>query len=919
MIFTESITHFPVPFEPELGVQVSTLYDALPDDAIRLVTGIAGSSPYLRQLLERHCDWLLDHWQETPEDAVKAAMILAGDIGPALRISKGRVALVLALCDLSHMRAMEWVTDKLTEFADFAVETALNAELRVAVDQGKLKGATLNDGAAAGVFVLAMGKMGAHELNYSSDIDLIFLFDDSLYPLDEVADYRSIFVKVTQRVFALLSKATVDGYVFRTDLRLRPNPSVTVVCPAMRATEGYYLREGRTWERAAFIKARVCAGNMASGQGFLNRMQDFIWRRHLDFAALGEIEGLLTQSREHKGLTGPVTLKGHNMKLGRGGIREIEFFAQAHQMIFGGRHNELREISTQGALRVLANDGRISRDKADMLVTALRHHRKIEHRIQMLRDAQTHSIPTNPEDLERLRALSGYETVDDFATDVVAQLQITRDATDTLAPSVDPSVVATPKQLDRFDQWRVLPAFRNERAVDVFEGQLPHIWALAQNSSNPEQALEYFESFLSGLNSGVQLFSLFERKPEVLEQVFHVTSLSKQLGTTLARQVLVLDGLADTGPDAIAPDVAGYHAGLAERLPDGADFETVLIEMRAWKSEEQFKIVYAQLTQLIPTKRAEQAFTDLAEVCLQVCLDQSVSEAQRRWGGIAGSSVAVLAMGKMGSRQMTANSDLDVIVIYDGDPDAVSSVKALDIRTYYQRVTRTLVSALSSSMTYGRLYEVDMRLRPSGRAGTVATSLAGFTDYQHNKAWVWEHLALTRARVVAGDADLCLRIADVRRDVLSKAHDRAKVSKEVREMRERIAQLRIDKPHNWPVKKPLGGVLDLELLAQSLSLLDNGNKLRPLDQFRHALAQGAISPADADRLTTSLNLFTKIEHLKRLLGVESFDTRDLSDAAASLFTTITHIGSLSLIEQRIEQDLSVNAALITKVMEKLSV
>lgn len=918
MIFQHAIPHFPIPFDPKIGNDVAALYSALPDETQRLIAGIAGSSPYLGRLLEKHRDWLLDHWRDSPEDAVAAAMVLEGEVGIALRIAKGRVALVLALCDLSDIREMEWVTDWLTRFADFAVQSALDAELRVMVDRGKLDGALLNDNAAAGVFVLAMGKMGAHELNYSSDIDLIFLFDDTRYPDDEVSAYRSIFVTVTQKVFALLSKATIDGYVFRTDLRLRPNPSVTVVCPAMQAAEGYYIREGRTWERAAFIKARVCAGDKVASQGFLDRMQNFIWRRELDYAAIGEIEGLLVQAREHKGLTGPVTLEGHNMKLGRGGIREIEFFAQAHQMIFGGRHAELRHITTQGALRGLADDGRIAREKAELLITALKHHRKIEHRIQMVRDAQTHSIPTNAEDLERLRALSGYENLNAFEANVVAQLQITRDETDTLAPSVDHSAMPTTDQLDRFDEWRALPAFRHERAVEVFETQLPHIWDLAQTAVNPEQALEYFESFLSGLNSGVQLFSLFERKPEVLAQVFHVVSLSKQLGGSLAKQVSVLDGLADTGPDAIAADIAGYHAGFTERLPKGADFETVLIELRAYKSEEKFKIIYAQLTQLISTKRAEEAFTNLAEVCLQICLDQSVSEAVRRWGSIADSSVAVLAMGKMGSRQMTANSDLDVIVIYDGDPDAISDKKDLDIRTYYQRVTRTLVSAVSSSMTYGRLYEVDMRLRPSGRAGTVATSLDSFVEYQNNKAWVWEHLALTRARVVAGDTGLRERIATVRRDVLGKAQDRVKISTEVGEMRDRIAKLKIEKPHNWPVKKPLGGVLDLELLAQSFSLLDNGNNRRPLDQLRHALAQGAITPDDADRLTTSLNLFSKIEHLKRLLGVESFDTRDLSDAAIELFTKTTRIGSVGLIEQRIAKDLSLNAALIQKLMQKMS-
>lgn len=914
MIFQHEIPHFPLPYDAQLGEQVAQMYGDISPDARKLIIGIAGSSQYLRSLLERHVDWVLEHWDQTPEDAVKAAQVLTGDVGTGLRLAKARTALVLALCDLGHIRPMEWITKHLTHFADFSVQTALDSELRALVERGKLDGQSLNDGASAGMFVLAMGKMGAHELNYSSDIDLIFLFDDTRYPTDDVMEYRALFVKVTQKVFALLSKTTIDGYVFRTDLRLRPNPSVTVVCPAMRAAEAYYVREGRTWERAAFIKARVCAGDKNAGEGFLSRMTNFIWRRELDFAAIGEIEGLLVHSREHKGLTGPVTLEGHNMKLGRGGIREIEFFAQAHQMIFGGRHSELREISTQGALRALADQDRISQQKAETLITALRHHRKIEHRIQMLRDAQTHSIPTNPEELECLRALSGYETINAFEADVVHHLQVTRDATDTLAASEEQVPEPTDQQKDRFEQWREMPAFRADRAVEVFETQLQEIWNLAQHAPNPEQALHYFEHFLSGLNSGVQLFSLFERRPDVLAQVFHVTSLSKQLGSALAHQVSVLDGLADTGPDAISPDLAGFRAALQSRLPEDADFETTLIETRAWKSEEQFKIVYAQLTQLISTQRAEEAFSDLAQACIQICLDQSLSEAVRRYGEIKGGSVAILAMGKMGSRQMTCTSDLDIIVIYDGDPDAVSSVKELDIRTYFQKVTRTLVSALSSSMSYGRLYEVDMRLRPSGRAGTVATSLEGFKDYQHNKAWVWEHLALTRARVVAGDPVLSEAIDQVREQVLAQENDREKISREVGEMRERIAKLVVDKEQSWPVKKPLGGVLDLELLAQSLSLLGEPSNRKPINQIRAALKAGNISESDADCLIESLDLFGKIEHLKRLLGIEKFVVKNLSDAAIELFLETTGIKSLSLIDRRIEQSLAINKKLVEKLM-----
>ena len=346
MIFKEHILHFPIPFDPSVGENMKSVYSDLPSETQKLIRGVAGSSSYLKKLLEQHSEWLLTHWEFSPDNAILAARKLDGNLDIALRIAKARTALVLALIDLSHLRPLEWITENLTNFADFAVQSALKSELELCVSNSKIKKKFLNENNSAGIFVLAMGKMGAHELNYSSDIDLIFLFDGSQFPEEEISDYRSIFIKITQKVFSLISKNTAHGYVFRTDLRLRPNPSVTSVCPTMQSAEAYYIREGRTWERAAFIKARVCAGNKTIGNNFLQRMQKFIWRQELDFAAIGEIEQLLIQSRQHKEISGPITVEGHNLKFGQGGIREIEFFAQAHQLIYVGRHQDLRQIST---------------------------------------------------------------------------------------------------------------------------------------------------------------------------------------------------------------------------------------------------------------------------------------------------------------------------------------------------------------------------------------------------------------------------------------------------------------------------------------------------------------------------------------------------------------------------------------------
>ena len=516
--------------------------------------------------------------------------------------------------------------------------------------------------------------------------------------------------------------------------------------------------------------------------------------------------------------------------------------------------------------------------------------------------------------MRRLSALTGYERLEDFENDIISHLRKAYSATETASRIYDKNIAPTNQQKILFNKWSKLQAFRSERAVEVFETQLQYIWDYAQETKDPDEVLDYFGYFLSGLTSGVQLFSLFERRPDILKKVIYVTSLSKQLADALAKQVSVLDGLADSGPDAIPSNLDGFKKSLKARLLNTKDFETILTNTRAWKSEEHFKIIFAQLTQIITSRRAEQAYSDLAETCLSLCLDQALSETKRRFGEIAGSSVAILAMGKMGSQEMSCTSDLDIIVIYDGNTDSVSSFKDLDIRTYFQKVTRTLISGLSSSMSYGRLYEVDMRLRPSGRAGTVATSLEGFINYQKTKAWLWERLALTRARVVVGDQKLCNKIDRALIDILNQKNNSKEISIEVNEMRQRISKLEIDKKQKWQIKKPLGGILDLELLAQSLTLLTNGRDHKPADQLNNAFSNAIISQIDFDILFTSLELFSTIEHLKRLLGMKEFNTDNLSISAIELFQKTTGIKSLNFIDKKIEDSLNNNSKLIEKLM-----
>jgi len=361
-------------------------------------------------LISKEAEWLEGALQ-TPEAAL--ADVLAAPqtledatLNAGLRQGKRRVALLAALADLGGAWSLEQVTGALTDYADAAAHAALRVAVGAQIRRGKLPGLVPEDAeTGGGMTVLAMGKMGAGELNYSSDIDLICLFDEGRYDADDFQEARAGLIKATRAMAASLNDITGDGYVFRTDLRLRPDPAVTPVCVGLLAAERYYESLGRTWERAAYIKARPCAGDIGVGEGFLRTLRPFVWRRHLDFAAIQDAHDMRLAIREHKGLGGPITLPGHNMKLGRGGIREIEFFTQTRQLIAGGRDEDLRVRGTKDGLAVLAAKGWVPQDAADSLTDHYTFHRTVEHRLQMVQDAQTHTLPQTPEGMARIAAM----------------------------------------------------------------------------------------------------------------------------------------------------------------------------------------------------------------------------------------------------------------------------------------------------------------------------------------------------------------------------------------------------------------------------------------------------------------------------------------------------------------------------------
>jgi glutamate-ammonia-ligase adenylyltransferase len=882
MTFSSRITRLPIPFDVAAAADIRADVPDLGHEIMALVTATAGCSPYLRGLMLREVDWLAQGLAN-PEAELDAVLGGLDEVAPdglalALRQAKRRVALIAGLCDLGGVWPLEVVTGALTRLADRAVHLALTTQVAEEIRRGKLPGAGPDDAATAGGMVaLAMGKMGAGELNYSSDIDLICLFDETRYPGVE-HEARASFIKVARRMTAILSDAT-DGYVFRTDLRLRPDASVTPVCLSMAGAEAYYEAEGRTWERAAYIKARPCGGDLAAGDRFLKGLTPFVWRKHLDFVAIQDAHDMRLRIRDHRRLHGPITVEGHNMKLGAGGIREIEFFTQTRQLIAGGRDASLRDRSTVGGLAALAAKGWVPEEVATDLTTLYRAHRELEHRLQMVNDAQTHSMPVTAEGVARIAAFSG-QIEADFRRDLLDRLHRTDRLTEGFfapgqaeeGPELSEAAQAITKG------WQSYPALRSDRAQAIFRRLRPRLLRELSRTANPDETLVALDGFLQGLPAGVQIFSLFEANPTLIELIVDIAGSAPGLARHLARNASVLDGVIGGSFWGAWPGLAALRSELDGRLAQAGDYEARLNEARRWMKEWHFRIGVHHLRGLIDGFEAGKQYSDLAEAVVAVIWDTVVADFARKHGPMPGRGAVVLGMGSMGAARLNAGSDLDLIVIYDPQGVEVSDgPRPLAARPYYARLTQALVTALTAQMPEGRLYEVDMRLRPSGRQGPVATSLASFRTYQEHEAWTWEHLALTRARVLAGEATLAGEVEALRREILTLKGQGAAVRADVASMRVRVQEAK-PAQGGWDAKNGAGRIMDIELGAQTVALIA-GSPVRGVERQIAAGAGRILPETDAQALLTGYRLLWRLHAAGRLLTDGVLDVGALGQGA----------------------------------------
>jgi glutamate-ammonia-ligase adenylyltransferase len=926
------------------------------DPVRRLLGGILAGSPYLSGLIKRDPVCFQRLLSEAPEAARArlledvahraAASGTVAELMAALRIFKTEIALLTALADLGGVWALQDVTGTLTTAADAAVQNAVRFLFRQATARGDwLAGENAGEPeATSGYIVLGMGKYGAFELNYSSDIDLIVFYDRERLRLRDGIEPQPFFVRMTRELVRILHERTGDGYVFRTDLRLRPDPGATQIVMNTDAALTYYESFGQNWERAAMIKARPVAGDIAAGQELLGELAPFIWRKYLDFAAIADIHAMKRQIHAHRGFAS-IGVAGHNIKLGRGGIREIEFFAQTQQLIAGGRQLDLRIPTTLTALERLADRKWIKPKVRDDLARSYVYLRTIEHRLQMVADEQTHELPSSPEALAAFARFAGYATIEAFSADLLAYLEtvqrhyavlfedmpeLTRDGANMVfaGEQDDPQTLETLSRMGYSQPHQVTasirgwhhgryPAVRSAKARErLTEVQTALIEALAE-TANPDGAFASFDRFLAQLPSGIQLFSLLRANPGLLRLVADIMGSAPRLARILSRRARVLDAVLDPRVIGTLPSEEELDKLIRQDLLDARDLQEVLDRARVVGNEQMFLIGVRLLTGIITASQAGRGYALLADRLIAALQDEVERDFARVHGTIPGGAAAVVAMGKLGSREMTASSDLDLIIIYDCDADVQQSdgERPLAPSQYYARLTQRLISALSAPTAEGQLYEVDLRLRPSGQKGPVATRLDSFIDYQATSAWTWEHMALTRARVLTGSPEMRAKVERAIRDVLVRQRDRAVIAKDVRDMRARIAAEK-GADDIWDLKQVRGGLVDIEFMAQHLQLVHGAAHPEVLDQNTIAALQkldgAALVPAGAGPLLIeAAKKINDINQIVRLCVDGAFRPDQASAGLKGLLVRAVDAPDFA----RLEADLKQMAAEVAGVFE----
>ena len=921
------------------------LADVETDAAGRAVLdAVFGNSPYLGRCLAQETDSLRAFLAEGPDAAFAALMAdteqaLAREtsqnrVMTELRRAKRRAALIAGLADIAHLWPLEKVTGALTDMAEESLHVAARYVLGAAAAQGAIELADASDPEKdSGYVILGMGKLGARELNYSSDIDLIVLYDADKVRGAAPEAMGPVFVRATRQLVHFVDARTADGYVFRTDLRLRPDPGATPIAVSAEAAEAYYESVGQNWERAAMIKARPVAGDIEAGERFLHHLRPYIWRKNLDFAAIQDVHSIKRQINAHRG-GARIAINGHNIKLGRGGIREIEFFCQTQQLIWGGRIPKLRSRGTVATLAALTEFERIDRPTAEEMTAAYGFLRRLEHRLQMVNDEQTHDMPRSDEGVDAIAAFMGYDSGAAFRTDLLHHLgrveyhyaHLFEESPELGAGGAlvftggenHPDTVKTLEEMGFADGGSISNIVRNwhhgryratrsERARQILTELMPRLLQAFAGTANPDKAFARFDEFVAGLPAGVQIFSLFHANPAMLDMVAEVMGGAPRIADWLRRNPSLLDSVLTGDFMELLGPREDLAAELEAMLAQANDYEDVLELTRRWTNDQKFRVGVQILRGVVGGAAAGEALTAVADTVLAALLPRVEQEFARRHGRVRGGGMAIVALGKLGSGELSPTSDLDLVFVYDHAEDAEASdgKKPLAPGIWFARLCQRLISAITAPTAEGRLYEIDMRLRPSGNAGPTASRLDGFGRYYREEAWTWEHMALTRARVVASTSpEITDRTADIVQRILTAPRDADRLLVDVADMR-----LRIAKQHKgqspWNVKHHPGGLVDVEFITQYLQLLHapahseilDGNTAERLRRLGEA---GALDMREAEDLIKGLDLWWRLQDALRLIVPDGLDDANIPDSTKAALARAVAQGDFETLTAAME-------------------
>lgn len=846
-------------------------------------------------------------WEDLCADARSKVGSSQKDLVPELRRLKAAAALHIAICEICGWWELHKITREWSKFADMCIRAALSTVLLDEHAKGNVSlGDTDDPEKDCGIFVLALGKLGAFELNFSSDIDLMVLFDPDVVPYTGNKSPQEFAVKVAKNIVAVLDQRTPDGYVFRTDLRLRPDPSSTAIAVNVVAAEQYYESWGQNWERSALIKARPVAGDISCAEQFLSNLEPFIWRKSLDFYAIQDIHSIKRQMYAAKGGS-EVNVLGHDLKTGRGGIREIEFFAQIQQLIWGGRNPDLRTPATINALEALLSHQVIEANVLNELTESYVFLRHLENRLQMIGDEQTQRVPADDEGARRLACFFGYEEFEDFSGDVVSHLRTVESHYADLfedSPSLafegnlvftgaehDPETLnnlerlgfenaETVSRLVRDWHYGKYRATKSTKSRQLLTELMPVIILAFSKTKQPDRAFIKFDQFLQGLPAGVQIFSIFQRNTDVLELVAEIMGNAPRLADFLTSSPQRLDYVVDPEFFSPLPSADYLRQELRDLLDSFDEFELKLDASRRWTNDMRFRVGVQALRGDALVQKAATALSEIAEATIQLLTEEVAKEFEAQFGKIKDGAFAVIGYGKLGAKELTPTSDLDLVFVYDGSADHTSEggSRSLPTTAYYLRFAQRLYSALTVMTAEGRLYDVDMRLRPAGDQGPFAASYEAYAKYLEEDAWTWERLALMRARVVYDSGGLTARLATARHRALCGLTDSKVVAQAIQDMRERI-QANAGQRHDWDTKRVPGGQMDTEFLLTFYALeaaKARDEQVSPMTSDLLDLIEefDRLSASDATVVRSARDFMSQLSWLLRLTvagGEEEFE------------------------------------------------